>query len=159
METIDAEIVLSKKEIEEESEKLCRWGAARAGVIVVLPLLGTGTLMVNEFYMIAKLAKLRNVTLTEKAIVAFLGALSGKFIGQTLATMIPVPVIQIPIGITVTYAVGKVACAWLDRGCPDDIDGLKGVYEDAKKEASRIMEDLKNYADKDKPLGDENKKL
>lgn len=159
MEPIEPEVLMSKEEIAVESEKLCRWAAARAGAIVILPLVGTGTLMINEFYMISRLASLRGVKLTEKAIAGFIGALSGKFIGQTLATMIPIPVIQIPIGITVTYAVGKVAVAWLDRGCPDDIDGLKGVYEDAKEEASRLVDELKNSKDKDKPLGDESKKI
>lgn len=159
METIEAEVLMSKEEIAAESERLCRWGAARAGVIVVLPVVGTGTLMINEFYMISKLAKLRGVALTEKAIAGFVGALGGKFVGQTLATMIPIPILQIPIGISVTYAVGKVACAWLDRGCPEDLDGLKKVYDDAKKEAGDIMDELKNFADKDKPLGDEKKKL
>lgn len=35
-----------------EAEKICRWGAARAGVIVVAPLVGTMALMANEVYMI-----------------------------------------------------------------------------------------------------------
>lgn len=159
METIEPEVIMSKKQIDEESERICRWAAARAGVIVILPVVGTGTLMINEFYMINELAKLRGIALTEKAIAGFIGALAGKFVGQTLATMIPIPILQIPIGISVTYAVGKVAIAWLDRGCPDNIDGFKDVYDDAKKEAGRIMDELKNYKDKDKPLGDESKKL
>lgn len=159
METIEPEVIMSKKQIDEESERICRWAAARAGVIVILPVVGTGTLMINEFYMINELAKLRGIALTEKAIAGFIGALAGKFVGQTLATMIPIPILQIPIGISVTYAVGKVAVAWLDRGCPDNIDGFKDVYDDAKKEAGRIMDELKNYKDKDKPLGDERKKL
>ena len=32
---------LQPVDIEWEAEKICRWGAARAGVIVVAPLVGT----------------------------------------------------------------------------------------------------------------------
>ena len=42
-----------------EAEKICRWGAARAGVIVVAPLVGTMALMANEVYMIIRLGELR----------------------------------------------------------------------------------------------------
>lgn len=45
-------------DIEQEVESLCRWGAARAGAIVVLPLVGSLSLMANEFYMIKKIADL-----------------------------------------------------------------------------------------------------
>ena len=45
-------------DIEWEAEKICRWAAARAGVIVVAPLIGTMTLMANEVYMITRLAEL-----------------------------------------------------------------------------------------------------
>lgn len=159
MSVIEPEIVYTKEEIAVESERLCRWGAARAGAIVVLPLVGTLTLMANEVYMVSKLAKVRGITLTEGAIAGFVGALGAKFVGQTLATMIPIPVVQIPIGISVTYAVGKVACAWMDRGMPEDITGFKEVYEDSKKEAMKLIDELKNSKDKDKPLGDESKRF
>lgn len=42
---------LQPVDIEWEAEKICRWGAARAGVIVVAPLVGTMALMANEVYM------------------------------------------------------------------------------------------------------------
>ena len=47
---------LQPVDIEWEAEKICRWGAARAGVIVVAPLVGTMALMANEVYMIMRLA-------------------------------------------------------------------------------------------------------
>ena len=46
---------LQPVDIEWEAEKICRWGAARAGVIVVAPLVGTMALMANEVYMIMRL--------------------------------------------------------------------------------------------------------
>lgn len=36
---------------QEEAETLCRWAAARAGVIVVAPLLGTMALIANDVYL------------------------------------------------------------------------------------------------------------
>ena len=41
---------LQPVDIEWEAEKICRWGAARAGVIVVAPLVGTMALMANEVF-------------------------------------------------------------------------------------------------------------
>ena len=54
-------------DVEREAEKICLWGAARAGVIVVAPLVGTMALMANEVYMIMRLGELRGVKLEESA--------------------------------------------------------------------------------------------
>lgn len=74
---------------DKEAEDICRWAAARAGVIVVAPVVGTMTLMANEVYMITRLAKLRGIKLSESAVLGLLGSLGGAFVGQTLATLIP----------------------------------------------------------------------
>ena len=39
---------LQPVDIEWEAEKICRWGAARAGVIVVAPLVGTMALWLTR---------------------------------------------------------------------------------------------------------------
>ena len=49
--------VIDDRMREEEAESLCRWAAARAGVIVVAPLLGTMSLVANEIYLIIKLVE------------------------------------------------------------------------------------------------------
>ena len=95
--------------------------SARAGVIVVAPLVGTMALMANEVYMISRLAELRGIKLSESAVLGLLGSLGATFVGQTLVTLIPFAPIQVPVGISVTYAVGKVANAWLKAGRPEDI--------------------------------------
>ena len=120
-------------DIEWEAEKICRWAAARAGVIVVAPLVGTMTLMANEVYMITRLAELRGIKLSESAVLGLLGSLGATFVGQTLVTLIPFAPVQIPVGISVTYAVGKVANAWLKAGRPEDIAAFKEVYDDMVK--------------------------
>ena len=103
----------SEEEIEQEVESLCRWAAARAGVIVVAPILGQIALAANEIYLIKRIANVYDKKFDETASCAFVGALGGTFVGQSLATLIPFPPLQIPIGMAVTYAVGKAALAAL----------------------------------------------
>ncbi len=152
--------VMSQAEIEQEVESLCRWAAGRAGVIVVAPLLGQIALAANEIYLIKRIANLYNVKFDEAASCAFVSALGGTFIGQSLATLIPFPPFQIPIGMGVTYAVGKTANAWIKDGMPDFADfkdKYKDIFEQAKEEAKSLIPILKKDPNRDKPLGDENK--
>ena len=146
-------------DIEWEAEKICRWAAARAGVIVVAPLIGTMTLMANEVYMITRLAELRGIKLSESAVLGLLGSLGATFVGQTLVTLIPFAPVQIPVGISVTYAVGKVANAWLKAGRPEDIAAFKEVYDEAKTEGMKRFKEFSKLDCKDEPLGDESKRF
>ena len=66
---------------------------------------------------------------------------------------------QIPVGMSVTYAVGKVANAWLEAGCPDDLSAFKTTYEEARIEGIKMLGELKDMACKDKPLGDESRRF
>lgn len=146
-------------DVDREAEKICRWAAARAGVIVVVPGIGTMTLMANEVYMITRLAELRGVKLSESAIFGFLGSLGGTFVGQTLTTLIPFAPLQVPVGISVTYAVGKVANAWLEQGQPKDVEGFKEVFEQARKDGLAQLSEFKGLACRNTPLGDEGRRF
>jgi uncharacterized protein (DUF697 family) len=146
-------------DVEQEAERICRWAAARAGVIVVAPLVGTMTLMANEVYMITRLADLRGIKLSESAVLGLLGSLGATFVGQTLVTLIPFAPVQIPVGISVTYAVGKVANAWLKAGRPEDIAAFKEIYDEAKQEGMAHFRDFADMKEKDKPLGDESRRF
>lgn len=157
MEKIEAE--KQAIDIEREAEKLCRWGAARAGVIVVAPLVGTMALMANEVYMIMRLADLRGVKLEESAALGLLYSLGGSFVGQTLVTLIPLAPVQVPVGIAVTYGVGKVANAWLKAGQPEDIAQFKEIFEEARDEGMTKFKEIAGLDCKDKPLGDETRKF
>lgn len=156
-EYIEAEVVLTEEEIEKESLSICHWAAARAGVIVIAPFVGSMALMANEIYMISKLAKLRGVSMSEGAIMGLLGAFGGTFIGQTLCTLIPFAPLQLPVGISVTYGIGRVVMEWLKAGQPEDFSAFKTVFEDARKEAIEQIKNFKEDPRKDTPLGDENK--
>ena len=156
-----------KKEIEPledidtewEAEKLCRWGAARASVLVVAPVFGTMALIANEVYMITRLADLRGVKVSEGTALGLLGSLGATFIGQSVFTLLPIPVIQIPLAVSITYGVGKAANAWLKAGRPEDVASFREVFEKARKEGAENADTFSNMDCKDEPLGDESKKF
>ena len=109
--------------------------------------------------MITRLAELRGIKLSESAVLGLLGSLGATFVGQTLVTLIPFAPVQIPVGISVTYAVGKVANAWLKAGRPEDIAAFKEVYDEAKAEGMKKFKEFSRLDCKDKPLGDESKRF
>lgn len=98
-------------------------------MIVAAPVLGTVALVANEVYMIAKVAKVYDVEVNQTAILSFIGSLGGTVIGTTLATLIPISIMQIPIGVTVTYGVGKAAQRWIKDGMPDDTRPYRAVLK------------------------------
>jgi len=145
--------------LDEEAESICRWAAARAGVIVIVPVIGSISLMANEVYLLIRLAKLYNVKISESAMFGFVGGIAGTVVGQTMATMIPFPPLQIPIAVSVTYAIGKVGAMWIKDGMPQDMQRYIQSFEEIKKSAKgRVGEFLDNPL-KNTPLGDESKKF
>ena len=144
---------------EWEAEKLCRWGAARASVLVVAPVFGTMALIANEVYMITRLADLRGVKISEGTALGLLGSLGATFIGQSVFTLLPIPAIQIPLAVSITYGVGKAANAWLKAGRPEDVASFREVFEKARKEGADNADTFSNMDCKDEPLGDESKKF
>ena len=152
--------IMNEEEIDREVESLCRWAAGRAGVIVVAPVVGQIALAANEVYLIKRIADLYGKNFDEAASCAFISALGGTFVGQSLATLIPFPPLQIPIGMGVTYAVGKAANAWIKDDMPDlsdFADKYKDIFQKAKDDAKSMVDIFKKEPNKDKPLGDENK--
>ena len=144
---------------QDEADALCKWAAARAGVIVVAPLLGTMALIANQIYMIIKLGEVYEQEISESIAVSILASLGTAFIGQTVATLIPFAPLQIPIAVGTTYGLGKVVAEWLKTGKPQDLSAFKTVYDNAVLEAKKNIDIFKNNPDKDKPLGDETKKF
>lgn len=156
---VDEEENLGPEDISRESERIIRWGAARASVIVMTPFLGSLALMANEVYMITRLCDLRGVELETGAIAGLIGSLGASFVGQTVFTFIPFPPLQVPMAVGITYAVGKAANAWLDAGRPDDLSQFKEMYEQARKEGMERFREFTKDKNKNLPLGDERKKV
>lgn len=145
--------------LEEEAESICRWAAARAGVIVIAPVIGSISLMANEVYLLMRLAKVYNVKLSESAMFGFIGGIAGTVVGQTMATMIPFPPLQIPIAVSLTYAIGKVGEMWIKDGMPQDMSRYIESFEEIKKLAKGKVDEFLENPLKNTPLGDESQKF
>jgi uncharacterized protein (DUF697 family) len=151
--------VIDDRAREEEALSLCKWAAARAGAIVVLPGLGTLSTVANDVYMIMKIGKVYEEETTEKAAVSLLGSMGTVFVGGKLATLIPFAPLQIPLAVGMTYGLGRVVMEWLKAGKPKDLSPFKKVYDDGVKYARDNIGLFKNDPKKDEPLGDEKKKF
>lgn len=140
---------------DEKAESLIHWAAARAGVIVATPMLGSVALMANEVYMISKIGSIYGVDISQKAVISFIGSLGATMLGMTVATLIPISFIQIPLGVSITYGLGQAALKWIKDGMPDDTRPYKAVFEEAKAEGKERLSDIEADEKKDIPLGDE----
>ena len=146
---------ITLEQLDFEATELCKWAAARAGAIVVLPIAGSMALLANEVYMISRIADLHGKELSDGTILGFMGGFLGTVAGQTLATLIPFPPLQIPIGMGITYAIGIAAHEWMKAGCPQDMKAFENVFDKAKEEARHLVPALRAHPMKDTPLGDE----
>ena len=138
-------------------ETLCRWAAARAGAIVIAPLVGTVALMANQVYLVSRIARIYDVKLTERAVLAFLGAMGSQMAGNLLTTLIPFSVIQVPVAVGITYGLGRVTQRWLRDGMPSDMTPYIEMFGEWKEKAKEQVEKLKDNPLKNVPLGDETK--
>ena len=136
-------------------EALCRWAAARAGVIVVAPLIGTVALMANEVYLISRIARVYNIKLSERTVLAFIGAIGSRMAGNFLTTLIPIGAVQVPIAVGITYSLGKVTQRWLKDGMPSDMGPYVEMMGEWKDKAKDQVDKLRENPLQNIPLGDE----
>lgn len=140
---------------DDEAESLIRWAAARAGIIVVAPVLGTAALMANEVYMIVRMGQIYGIRMSDRMVISFIGSLGGKVAGNLAATLLPLPIMQVPIAVSVTYGIGRAALKWIKDGMPDDVKPYIEVFENEKKTGQIHVDELQDNPMKDSPLGDE----
>lgn len=148
-----------RNEEDEAAENLIRWGAARAGVLAMTPLVSGIALMANEVYMIGRLAKVYGVKLSDRAIMGFLGAFGARVVGKMALAMIPLPGLSVPVAISVTYGLGRVAQSWVKDGMPVDMQPYVESFADLKAEGEAKVEELADNVHKHQPLGDETKEF
>lgn len=157
--TVTAEVMNSIEESTEDVdvkvETLCRWAAARAGAIVIAPVLGTVALMANEVYLVSRIARLYNIKLTERALIAFLGAVGSRMAGNILTTLIPFSAIQVPVAVGITYSLGRVTQRWMKDGMPSDMGPYIDMMSEWKDKAREQVDKLRESPLKNVPLGDE----
>lgn len=145
----------STEDADVKVETLCRWAAARAGAIVVAPVLGTVALMANEVYLVSRIARVYNVKLTERALIAFLGAVGSRMAGNLLTTLIPFSAIQVPVAVGITYSLGRVTQRWMKDGMPTDMGPYIEMMSEWKDKAREQVDRLRESPLKNIPLGDE----
>jgi len=136
-------------------ETYCRWAAARAGAIVIAPLVGTIALMANEVYLVSRIAKVYNVKLSERAVIAFLGAMGSRMAGNLLTTLIPFSAVQVPVAVGITYSLGRVTQRWMKDGMPTDMGPYIEMMAQWKDKAREQVDRLRDNPLKNVPLGDE----
>lgn len=129
--------------------------AARAGAIVIAPLVGTIALMANEVYLVSRIAKVYNVKLSERAIIAFLGAMGSRMAGNLLTTLIPFSAVQVPVAVGITYSLGRVTQRWMKDGMPTDMGPYIEMMAQWKDKAREQVDKLRDNPLKNVPLGDE----
>lgn len=152
---VDKTIEQSTEDKDIQVETYCRWAAARAGAIVIAPLLGTVALMANEVYLVSRIARVYNVKLTERALIAFLGAMGSRVAGNLLTTLIPFSAIQVPVAVGITYSLGKVTQRWMKDGMPSDMSPYITMMGEWKDKAREQVDKLRDNPLKNVPLGDE----
>ena len=152
---IDQTIDESTEDKDVKVETYCRWAAARAGAIVIAPLLGTVALMANEVYLVSRIARVYDVKLTERALIAFLGAMGSRVAGNLLTTLIPFSAIQVPVAVGITYSLGKVTQRWMKDGMPSDMTPYIKMMGEWKDKAREQVDKLRESPLKNIPLGDE----
>ncbi|WP_444310372.1 hypothetical protein, partial [Megasphaera sp.] len=122
---------------------------------VIAPLVGTVALMANEVYLVSRIAKVYDVKLTERALIAFLGAVGSRVAGSLLTTIIPFSAIQVPVAVGITYSLGRVTQRWLKDGMPTDMGPYVDMMGEWKDKAREQVDKLKENPLKNVPLGDE----
>ena len=113
--------------------------------------------MANEVYLVSRIARIYDVKLTERAVLAFLGAMGSQMAGNLLTTLIPFSVIQVPVAVGITYSLGRVTQRWLRDGMPSDMTPYIEMFGEWKEKAKEQVEKLKDNPLKNVPLGDETK--
>lgn len=111
--------------------------------------------MANEVYLVSRIAKVYDVKLSERALIAFLGAVGSRVAGSLLTTIIPFSAIQVPVAVGITYSLGRVTQRWLKDGMPTDMGPYVDMMGEWKDKAREQVDKLKENPLKNVPLGDE----
>ena len=121
-----------------DADGYINWAAGRAATIALtpLPLADAAPLIINEIYMIHKLASLYGIAADKKTVSMIMGCSGGTIAGKLAATLIPG--LKVPIAAGITYGIGKAAKAYFESGMTITSDDLKRKYLDGEREAKKI---------------------
>ena len=121
-----------------DADSYINWAAGRAAAIALtpLPLADAAPLIINEIYMIHKLASVYGIAADKKTVSMIMGCSGGTIAGKLAATLIPG--LKVPIAAGITYGIGKAAKAYFESGMTITSDELKRKYIDGEREAKKI---------------------
>jgi uncharacterized protein (DUF697 family)/ethanolamine utilization protein EutP (predicted NTPase) len=121
-----------------DADGYINWAAGRAAAIALtpLPLADAAPLIINDVYMIHKLASLYGIAADKKTVSMIMGCSGGTIAGKLAATLIPG--LKVPIAAGITYGIGKAAKAYFESGMTITSDDLKRKYLDGEREAKKI---------------------
>lgn len=121
-----------------DADGYINWAAGRAAAIALnpIPLSDTAPLMINEIYMIHKLASLYGVAADKKTVTMIMGCSGGSFAGKLMATLIPG--LKVPLAAGITYGIGKAAKAYFESGMTISSNELQKKYFEGEREAKKI---------------------
>ena len=121
-----------------DADGYINWAAGRAAAIALtpLPLADAAPLIINEVYMIHKLASLYGIAADKKTVSMIMGCSGGTIAGKLAATLIPG--LKVPIAAGITYGIGKAAKAYFESGMTITSDELKRKYLEGEREAKKI---------------------
>lgn len=127
----------NRPEIEEalykESLSFVKYATARALAISAspVPFSETVPLMMNQYYMIVKIAGVYGEDMTFKNIRAVMGSLGAAVVGTSLASTFFWGV-KSAVAASVTYALGRAMTAWIASGKTIPLDRLKKLFDEYK---------------------------
>ena len=121
-----------------DADGYINWAAGRAATIALtpLPLADAAPLIINEIYMIHKLASLYGIAADKKTVSMIMGCSGGTIAGKLAATLIPG--LKVPIAAGITYGIGKAAKAYFESGMTITPAELKRKFFEGEKEAKKI---------------------
>jgi small GTP-binding protein len=133
-----------EKALYAQSLSFVKYAAARAFAISAspVPFSETVPLMMNQYYMIIKIAGVYGEEMTYKNIRAVLGSLGAAIVGTSLASTFFYGV-KSAVAAGVTYALGRVMITWIASGKTIPIDKLKEMFDKYKSEYKKENIDIK----------------
>lgn len=133
-----------QKALYEESLSYVKYAAARALGISASPIPFSETLplMINQYYMIIKIAGVYGEQMTYKNIRAVTGSLGAAIAGTSLASTFFYGV-KSAVAVGVTYALGRVMITWIASGKTVPLDKLKEMFDRYKSEYKKENIDIK----------------
>jgi predicted GTPase/uncharacterized protein (DUF697 family) len=122
----------------DEADEYIYWGAGRAAAIALIPipLADITPLVINEGYMVYRIAGVYGYAIDKTIISMLIGVTGASITGKVLASFLPV--LKIPIAAGITYGLGVAAKAFFESEMTLTPGQLKDEFLTAEKAARKM---------------------